>query len=80
MGGPVGLHNQGRALVRRKEIDMIKPGYWWLSSENDPRWNQNGTGLVGGFAIPAKCETAIEELKKEYGEPPEDLEWGSMKD
>jgi len=60
---------------------MIKEGEWWLSSETDPRWNCSGRDYVGGFEMPAKASEALEEKKKEFGvEPPEDLEFGYMKD
>ena len=59
---------------------MLKMGTWWLKSEKDPRWNFEAKGHVGLFG---KCQAAIdkeEELKKELGEPPDDLEFGYMKD
>jgi hypothetical protein len=58
----------------------LKQGTWWLRSEKDPRWNLEGRGLVGLFGKPAAAEEKIEELKKLYGEPPDDLEFGYMKD
>jgi hypothetical protein len=30
--------------------------------------------------MPSECERRIEELKQELGDPPDDLEWGYMKD
>ena len=58
-----------------------KPGSWWLSSNEDSRWNCSGDSpFVGGFTMPDECEAKLEELKKKYGEPPKDLEWGYMKD
>lgn len=59
---------------------MIKTGSWWIHSKKDPRWNASGESLVGGFIMPPECKEAIEELKKKYGKPPDDLEWGYMKD
>ena len=56
-----------------------KPGSWYLHSKKDPRWNVNGTGSVGGFVMSAECEAKLEELKKLYGEMPDDLEHGYMK-
>lgn len=59
----------------------IKEGSWWLNSKSDPRWNVEGrSSYVGGLVMPSDCESKIEELKKELGEPPDDLEWGYMKD
>ena len=58
-----------------------REGSWWLNCPSDPRWNCGGRSLnVGGFAVPAETTAKIEELKKTLGEPPEDLEFGYMKD
>jgi len=64
-------------------MGMIKPtseGSWWLHSKKDPRWNVSGRAMVGSFMRPSECDNKIEELKKELGDPPDDLEWGYMKD
>lgn len=59
----------------------VKDGSWWVSSESDPRWNCSGRGMVGGFMCPGSAQHAIELLKKELGEePPDDLQFGYMKD
>jgi len=55
-------------------------GSWWLSSKTDKRWNAHGSGMVGGFGMPTECKKKLEKLKKQYGEPPDDLEFGYMKD
>lgn len=56
-------------------------GTWWLSSKKDPRWNFTSRELVAGvFSAERKCVQKIEELKLTLGEPPEDLEYGFMKD
>lgn len=58
-----------------------KPGTWWLSSKSDPRWDCSGRDRVGGFMCPSDARAAIEAKKEELGcEPPEDLEYGYMKD
>lgn len=58
-----------------------KSGSWWTKSKSDPRWNMNGTGYVGGFVCPAEATEAVEQKKEELGEePPDDLEYGYMKD
>jgi hypothetical protein len=58
-----------------------RPGGWWLDSKIDPRWNCNGsTKSCGGFVMPTECELKIEQLKEQLGEPPDDLEYGYMKD
>lgn len=59
---------------------MIKEGSWWMSSESDKRWNASGTGYVGRFNMNPECKQKLEDLKKEFGDPPDDLEWGYMKD
>ena len=53
---------------------MLKPGVWTLFSKKDPRWNCSGEDLVGGLVLPEKCKEKFEELKKELGNPPDDLE------
>jgi hypothetical protein len=58
-----------------------KEGSWWMRSKKDPRWNCDGRGLLLFSAgIPDEAKEKIEELKKKYGEPPDDLEFGGMKD
>jgi len=58
-----------------------KSGSWWLRSQKDPRWNCDGRGdLLFSAGLPKEAEAKIELLKKEYGEPPDDLEFGGMKD
>jgi hypothetical protein len=62
-------------------IKFTREGSWWISSQSDPRWNDNGRAMVGMFERPPEVDTAIEAKKAELGEePPEDLEWGYMKD
>lgn len=51
-----------------------------MYSESDSRWNVTGRDCVGGKAMPEKCKKKFEELQKEFGEPPGDLEWGYLKD
>lgn len=59
---------------------LTREGTWWLRSQKDSRWNSSGRIDVGGFAMPQDCKNELEELKKRLGEPPDDLEWGYMKD
>lgn len=61
-------------------FNPCREGSWWLKSKSDPRWNSSGRSYVGGFVMPSECERRIEELKQELGDPPDDLEWGYMKD
>lgn len=55
-------------------------GTWWLKSKSDPRWDVTGYGPVGGFVMPDEAVQAKKKLEKKYGPPPEDLEFGYMKD
>lgn len=57
----------------------LKSGSWWISSKSNPKWNKSGSCRCGGFAMPEPAKEAIEELTKQLGPPPEDLEWGYMK-
>jgi hypothetical protein len=58
-----------------------REGSWWVNSNSDSRWNGRGTGFVGGFGIPADAQRFIDQKKQELKEePPDDLEYGYMKD
>ena len=60
---------------------VVCSGTWSLHSDKDQRWNCGGRSeYVGGFVMPYECEQKIAELKKELGEPPDDLKWSYMKD
>lgn len=60
---------------------IVREGSWWVSSKKDPRWNTQGRGFVGGLLCPPDAESFLEEKKKELNcEPPDDLEFGYMKD
>ena len=59
--------------------DDFISGSWWVHSKKDARWNATGRDIVGGKTMPEKCREKIDELKKELGEPPNDLEWGYIK-
>jgi hypothetical protein len=61
-------------------VALIEQGTWWLISKQDPRWNVQGKGMVGGFVRPKEASDKLEELTQKLGPPPEDLEWGYMKD
>lgn len=58
----------------------MRQGTWWIRSRTDPRWDAGGQGLVGGFTLPEAARKLIEELRGRLGEPPDDLEFGYMKD
>ena len=58
-------------------IKFYKEGSWWVTSESDPRWDGSGSSSIDGFTYPPEH---IEEKKKELEEdPPDDLEYGYMK-
>jgi hypothetical protein len=59
-----------------------KPGYWYVTSKTDPRWNGEGRsdGLLFSSGPPPEVKSHIKRLEKHLGTPPEDLEWGGMKD
>ena len=61
-------------------FNPISEGTWRFRSKSDPRWNSKGRTYVGGFVMPEACRKKLEKLKRALGEPPEDLEWGYMKD
>lgn len=62
-------------------MNLMREGSWWISSKLDPRWDDSGTGYVGGFVCPSEAKSSIEKTKTELGiEPPDDLEFGYMKD
>jgi hypothetical protein len=55
-------------------------GSWWIYSKKDSRWNTNGRATGTIMTFQHEAELAIEEMKTRLGEPPDDLEWGCMKD
>ena len=61
-------------------MKILVEGSWWMHSEKDPRWNATGRGFVGGMAMPEECRKKLGELQAEFGEPPDDVEWGYLKD
>ncbi len=59
----------------------IRPGCWWFASKADPRWNKQGhVETLSVTAMPPEAQKALDELKEQLGEPPEDLEYGCLKD
>lgn len=61
-------------------FNPLRSGSVWLQSKSDPRWNKSANCDVGGFVKPAIVNNWIKILTFKYGKPPEDLEWGYMKD
>jgi hypothetical protein len=76
------IFSSDRDEEREYEGSMFgpRPGTWWIRSESDSRWNSSGRARVGGFAKPQEVDEEVKRLKKTLGEPPQDLEWGYMKD
>lgn len=59
----------------------IRAGWWGYRSESDPRWNVDGRAeAMSALFPPREAEAALEAKKREYGEPPADLTYSSMKD
>lgn len=58
-----------------------KMGSWWVICKSDLRWDKSGRacGLVmlGG---PQEMQEWIRQCTMKYGEPPEDIEIGFVKD
>ena len=48
-------------------------------SKKDPRWNAEGHGFVSIYGSEDR-DRKIEELKELYGDHPDDLEWGFVKE
>lgn len=74
--------NLGNDDFPEEEGSMFGPkkGSWWVSSKSDPRFNDSGSGYVGGFEVPAEAKVSFEAKAKRLGVPvPEDLEFGYMK-
>ena len=62
-------------------IKWTKEGTAWLTSEKDKRWNNHSVRCIcGGFTMPDELKEKVEELKKKFGDPPDDLEFNYMKD
>lgn len=61
--------------------NLTRLGTWWLKSESKPHWNVEGRDYVGGFEICAGARLKLDEMKIKFEEePPEDLEWGYIRD
>ena len=58
------------------------PGIWYTSCKSDPRWgfsmNCDFVSITGG--PPKEFYDKIKKLTEELGDPPDDLEYGCMKD
>jgi hypothetical protein len=61
-------------------IKFLREGTWWVRSESDPRWNASGRAKVGMYGKPDAVDIKVAEMVALLGDPPDDLEWGYMKD
>lgn len=60
-----------------------KLGSWGFHSKKDPRWEVHGRGsgfVMGGMDAVPEAREKFDELKKKYGNPPDDLEYSFWKD
>lgn len=59
----------------------FRAGTWWLSSRQDPRWQAFGFAeTLSVLSLPQEAKVVLDAMKKKYGSPPEDLEYGCLKD
>jgi len=58
-----------------------KMGTWWVQSKKDSRWNKSGRGegLVSSGG-PKEMQDWIKECIEKFGNAPDDVEYGFMKD
>lgn len=57
----------------------LVPGTWWLASKSDSRWCASGqAGRVPTFifTLPDEAKATLTEMRRQFGDPPEDLEYG----
>jgi hypothetical protein len=60
---------------------LSREGSWWVASKSDPRWDCEGRGFVGGLMCPGAALEEVKKIQERLGEePPDDLEFGYMKD
>lgn len=53
---------------------------WWIRSGSNPVWNTEGNSiLMLGEGPPLAVIEAMEQMQRDHGEPPEDIEWGYEK-
>jgi hypothetical protein len=59
----------------------LKDGDWSLRSEKDPRWNNSGrTKWLVSAGICPDGQIWINQCKKNFGDPPDDLTYSFFKD
>lgn len=59
---------------------MHREGTWWIESKTDKRWNCGGRAYASVLSASRLIEDKIDELTRRYGDPPDDIEVGFMKD
>lgn len=58
-----------------------RAGSWWTKSESDPRWDMSCCGPFSMWGPPQKLKDMVAAKEKELGvPPPDDLEYGCVKD
>ena len=68
--------NEKMESRKRRGVKMEPfKGKWVMWSDKDPRWDTEGTSEIGGDRRPEEVEAKIAQLKKRFGEPPDDLNW-----
>ena len=59
------------------KVEKPTKAVWRVNSKLNKNWNDSGAFIYKGMrGVPMEISYRIEELKLQYGEPPEDLEWG----
>ncbi len=63
-------------------LNKCREGSWWFDSETDKRWTFHGgrSSFITMADMTKEAKIKLAELKALYGEPPDDLSYGCMKD
>lgn len=62
---------------QRKSFKAGETVRWWIRSNEDPRWNSDGTATIRlGGGPPREIILALERMGSDFGDHPTDLEWG----
>lgn len=59
----------------------LLPGTWWLVSKTDSRWCATGNvkQVPFVFALPDEAKVTLDHMRRQFGDPPEDLEYGCLR-
>lgn len=59
-----------------------RPGTWWIESKKDPRWNKTARAkdLIFTAGLNEEAQDHLKKCRGLYGEQPDDLTYGGMKD